>query len=117
MLSVTETETLAAYMKPPSRYGGAGGAGGLDDSSGGPAKGFVVRDAPWNAAGNKVLKCLNIVFVWSGKSKCLFSLALHNMMMVLCVFQAPDMSSAEDFPTFGTGVTLKQASAWGPKKF
>uniref|UniRef100_A0A8D3EDL2 Vigilin n=1 Tax=Scophthalmus maximus TaxID=52904 RepID=A0A8D3EDL2_SCOMX len=45
--------------------------------------GFVVRDAPWNAAGNK----------------------------------APDMSSAEDFPTFGTGVAPKQASAWGPKKF
>ncbi|TDG99731.1 hypothetical protein EPR50_G00197140 [Perca flavescens] len=83
MLSVTETETLAAYMKPPSRYGGGGGAGGGDDSSGGPAKGFVVRDAPWNAAGNK----------------------------------APDMSSAEDFPTFGTGVAPKQASAWGPKKF
>uniref|UniRef100_A0AAQ5XJ92 Vigilin n=1 Tax=Amphiprion ocellaris TaxID=80972 RepID=A0AAQ5XJ92_AMPOC len=60
-----------------------GGAGGVDDSSGGPAKGFVVRDAPWNAAGNK----------------------------------APDMSSAEDFPTFGTGVAPKQASAWGPKKF
>uniref|UniRef100_A0A669EKD5 Vigilin n=1 Tax=Oreochromis niloticus TaxID=8128 RepID=A0A669EKD5_ORENI len=54
-----------------------------DDSSGGPAKGFVVRDAPWNAAGNK----------------------------------APDMSSAEDFPTFGTVVAPKQASAWGPKKF
>ncbi|XP_004562775.1 vigilin [Maylandia zebra] len=83
LLSVTETETLAAYMKPPSRYGGGGGAGGGDDSSGGPAKGFVVRDAPWNAAGNK----------------------------------APDMSSAEDFPTFGTGVAPKQASAWGPKKF
>ncbi|KAM6894744.1 vigilin [Lycodopsis pacificus] len=82
MLSVTETETLAAYMKPPSRYGGGGGAG-ADDSSGGPAKGFVVRDAPWNAAGNT----------------------------------APDMSSAEDFPTFGTGVAPKQASAWGPKKF
>lgn len=83
MLSVTETETLAAYMKPPSRYGGGpGGVGGADDSSG-PAKGFVVRDAPWNAAGNK----------------------------------APDMSSAEDFPTFGTGVAPKQTSAWGPKKF
>ncbi|XP_020779643.1 vigilin [Boleophthalmus pectinirostris] len=82
MLSVTETETLAAYMKPPSRYGGGpGGAGGPDD--GGPAKGFVVRDAPWNAAGNK----------------------------------APDMSSAEDFPTFGTGIAPKQTSAWGPKKF
>ncbi|XP_028284938.1 vigilin [Parambassis ranga] len=83
MLSVTETESMAAYMKPPSRYGGGGGAGGLDDSSGGPAKGFVVRDAPWNAGGNK----------------------------------APDMSSAEDFPTFGTGVAPKQTSAWGPKKF
>lgn len=82
MLSVTETETLAAYMKPPSRYGGGpGGAGAGDD--GGPAKGFVVRDAPWNASGNK----------------------------------APDMSSAEDFPTFGTGIAPKQASAWGPKKF
>uniref|UniRef100_A0A8C6TFY5 Vigilin n=1 Tax=Neogobius melanostomus TaxID=47308 RepID=A0A8C6TFY5_9GOBI len=82
MLSVNETETLAAYMKPPSRYGGGpGGAGGGDD--GGPAKGFVVRDAPWNAAGNK----------------------------------APDMSSAEDFPTFGTGIAPKQTSAWGPKKF
>lgn len=57
MLSVTETETLAAYMKPPSRYGGGGGAGGLDDGAGGPAKGFVVRDAPWNAAGNKVHLC------------------------------------------------------------
>uniref|UniRef100_A0A8C2ZPY2 High density lipoprotein-binding protein n=1 Tax=Cyclopterus lumpus TaxID=8103 RepID=A0A8C2ZPY2_CYCLU len=55
----------------------------IDDSSGGPAKGFVVLDAPWNAAGNK----------------------------------APDMSSAEDFPTFGMGVAPKQASAWGPKKF
>uniref|UniRef100_A0A669CHG8 Vigilin n=1 Tax=Oreochromis niloticus TaxID=8128 RepID=A0A669CHG8_ORENI len=72
LLSVTETETLAAYMKPPSRYGGG-------------AKGFVVRDAPWNAS--------------------VFS------------FQAPDMSSAEDFPTFGTVVAPKQASAWGPKKF
>ncbi|KAM8898093.1 vigilin isoform 1-T1 [Spinachia spinachia] len=82
MLSVTETETLAAYMKPPSRYGGGGGGAGGDYSSGGPAKGFVVRDAPWNAAGDK----------------------------------APDMSSAEDFPTFGTGVAPKQVSAWGPKK-
>uniref|UniRef100_A0A668AB55 Vigilin n=1 Tax=Myripristis murdjan TaxID=586833 RepID=A0A668AB55_9TELE len=83
MLSVTETETMAAYMKPPSRYGGGGGGGGGEDSSAGPAKGFVVRDAPWNAPGNK----------------------------------APDMSSAEDFPTFGAGVAPKQTSAWGPKKF
>ncbi|KAG9268062.1 vigilin-like [Astyanax mexicanus] len=80
MLTVTETETLAAYMKPPSRVVGMGGG---DEESRGPAKGFVVRDAPWNASGGK----------------------------------APDMSSAEDFPTFGSGVAPKQTSAWGPKKF
>ncbi|KAB5555835.1 hypothetical protein PHYPO_G00038720 [Pangasianodon hypophthalmus] len=79
MLSVTETETLAAYMKPPSRFVGGGG----DEESRGPAKGFVVRDAPWNVPGSK----------------------------------APDMSSAEEFPTFGSVVAPKQTSAWGPKKF
>uniref|UniRef100_A0A674CR57 High density lipoprotein-binding protein n=1 Tax=Salmo trutta TaxID=8032 RepID=A0A674CR57_SALTR len=30
---------------------------------------------------------------------------------------APDMSNAEDFPTFGAGLAPKQTSAWGPKKF
>uniref|UniRef100_A0A6Q2XLU3 Vigilin n=1 Tax=Esox lucius TaxID=8010 RepID=A0A6Q2XLU3_ESOLU len=79
MLSVTETETMAAYMKPPSRYRGSDG-GGPDDNGGLAAKGFVVRDAPWND-------------------------------------KAPDMSSAEDFPTFGAGAAPKQTSAWGPKKF
>ncbi|XP_031441150.1 vigilin isoform X3 [Clupea harengus] len=83
MLTVTESETMAAYMKPPSRSVG-GGYGAGDEDSKGAAKGFVVRDAPWNAPGDK---------------------------------QAPDMSSAEDFPTFGTGVAPKQMSAWGPKKF
>lgn len=57
-----------------------------------------------------------MIVICQGKKVCLFSQVLHGAMM-LCVFQAPDMSSAEDFPTFGTGVTLKQASAWGPKKF
>ncbi|KAA0725212.1 Vigilin High density lipoprotein-binding protein [Triplophysa tibetana] len=79
MLTVTETETMAAYMKPPSK---AMGIGGTDDDNRVLAKGFVVRDAPWNAQGNK----------------------------------APDMSSAEEFPTFGSGVAPKQTSAWGPKK-
>lgn len=36
--------------------------------------------------------------------------------LVFCDFQAPDMSSAEEFPTFGSGVAPKQTSAWGPKK-
>lgn len=35
----------------------------------------------------------------------------------VCDSQAPDMSSAEDFPTFGSGIAPKQTSAWGPKKF
>uniref|UniRef100_A0A8D2LJY5 Vigilin n=1 Tax=Varanus komodoensis TaxID=61221 RepID=A0A8D2LJY5_VARKO len=74
MTDVVETETMAAYMKPPSRLG---------EEPRGPAKGFVVRDAPWNASGNK----------------------------------APDVSSAEEFPVFGTGVVTKQTSVWGPKKF
>uniref|UniRef100_A0A8C1RXE2 Vigilin n=1 Tax=Cyprinus carpio TaxID=7962 RepID=A0A8C1RXE2_CYPCA len=58
------------------------GTGGNDEDNKALAKGFVVRDAPWNAQGNK----------------------------------APDMSSAEEFPTFGSGIAPKQTSAWGPKK-
>uniref|UniRef100_A0AAY4ARQ8 Vigilin n=1 Tax=Denticeps clupeoides TaxID=299321 RepID=A0AAY4ARQ8_9TELE len=52
MLTVTESETMAAYMKPPSRSGG----GGVTDEDGrGATKGFVVRDAPWNVPdGSKV---------------------------------------------------------------
>ncbi|TRZ03789.1 hypothetical protein DNTS_014458 [Danionella cerebrum] len=79
MLSVTETETMAAYMKPPSK---THGTAGHEEDSRTLAKGFVVRDAPWNAQGNK----------------------------------APDMSSAEEFPMFGSGTALRQASAWGPRK-
>lgn len=118
MLSVTETETMAAYMKPPSRYGGGGGGGGGEDSSAGPAKGFVVRDAPWNAPGNKVGAATRRQS--SAKSR-LASEPLQQAHRVVCVVsclsQAPDMSSAEDFPTFGAGVAPKQTSAWGPKKF
>ncbi|PWA28889.1 hypothetical protein CCH79_00012952, partial [Gambusia affinis] len=110
LLSVTETETLAAYMKPPSRHGGGGGAGGLDDSSGGPAKGFVVRDAPWNAAGNKSLSRALKEPNWTPDVQTSEAVAAVET-------NAPDMSSAEDFPTFGTSVAPKQTSAWGPKKF
>uniref|UniRef100_UPI00398E5B1B vigilin-like isoform X1 n=1 Tax=Pristiophorus japonicus TaxID=55135 RepID=UPI00398E5B1B len=74
MMAIVESETMAAYMKPPSR---------VEEEPRGSTKGFVVRDAPWNAPGNK----------------------------------APDVSSAEEFPMFGTVVMPRQASAWGPKKF
>lgn len=46
-----------------------------------------------------------------------FSIISEYQTFCMCLFQAPDMSSAEDFPTFGTGVALKQTSVWGPKKF
>uniref|UniRef100_A0A6Q2X0T4 Vigilin n=1 Tax=Esox lucius TaxID=8010 RepID=A0A6Q2X0T4_ESOLU len=42
---------------------------------------------------------------------------LLTVVLTLSVSQAPDMSSAEDFPTFGAGAAPKQTSAWGPKKF
>ncbi|XP_072349563.1 vigilin isoform X2 [Scyliorhinus torazame] len=74
MMAIVESETMAAYMKPPSR---------VDEEPRGSTRGFVVRDAPWNAPGNK----------------------------------APDVSSAEEFPMFGTVVAPRQASAWGPRKF
>lgn len=50
---------MAAYMKPPSK---AMGIGGTDDDSRVLAKGFVVRDAPWNAQGNKVINPLYKIY-------------------------------------------------------
>lgn len=55
---------MAAYMKPPSRSAG-GGLGVGDEDSKGAAKGFVVRDAPWNAPGNKVRSdAINEAMCW-----------------------------------------------------
>lgn len=50
---------MAAYMKPPSK---AMGIGGNDDDNRVLAKGFVVRDAPWNAQGNKVINILYKIY-------------------------------------------------------
>lgn len=51
---------MAAYMKPPSK---AMGIGGNDDDNRVLAKGFVVRDAPWNAQGNKVINLLYNIYL------------------------------------------------------
>jgi len=76
MGDVVENESKMAFMRP-SRDG----ASSMDEPRG-PSKGFVVREAPWTAAGEK----------------------------------APDMSSSEDFPSFGAPVAAK-SSPWGPKRF
>uniref|UniRef100_A0A672SEV3 Vigilin n=1 Tax=Sinocyclocheilus grahami TaxID=75366 RepID=A0A672SEV3_SINGR len=55
----------------------------------GPSKGFVVREAPWA-----------IVMSF-----------MHNSN------NAPDMSSSEEFPSFGAPVTNARSSPWGPKRF
>uniref|UniRef100_A0A8C7FTN8 High density lipoprotein-binding protein n=1 Tax=Oncorhynchus kisutch TaxID=8019 RepID=A0A8C7FTN8_ONCKI len=52
-----------------------------------------------------------IISIWSKHDK------LCSDVVCCCVSQAPDMSNAEDFPTFGAGLAPKQTSAWGPKKF
>lgn len=48
MSDVVENEAKMAYMRPPG-----GGAAAMDEHRG-PSKGFVVREAPWATANEKV---------------------------------------------------------------
>jgi len=87
MGDVVENESKMAFMRPSGgdRDGERGGGhrGGASANDGPVAqKGFVVREAPWEAGSEK----------------------------------APDMSSSEDFPSFGAPVAAK-SSPWGPKRF
>uniref|UniRef100_A0A8B9KCL4 Vigilin n=1 Tax=Astyanax mexicanus TaxID=7994 RepID=A0A8B9KCL4_ASTMX len=88
---------------------------------------FKVNTLP-DFTGATLSCCFNLLIVFCLKRgntthSQFFSIYIHNYRYyILCVcvclwFQAPDMSSAEDFPTFGSGVAPKQTSAWGPKKF
>lgn len=47
MVDVVENEAKMAYMRPPG-----GSAAAMDER--GPSKGFVVREAPWTTANEKV---------------------------------------------------------------
>lgn len=48
MADVVENEAKMAYMRPP------GGSAAAMDEHRGPSKGFVVREAPWTTASEKV---------------------------------------------------------------
>lgn len=48
MVDVVENEAKMAYMRPP------GGSAAAMDEQRGPSKGFVVREAPWTTANEKV---------------------------------------------------------------
>lgn len=48
MADVVENEAKMAYMRPP------GGSAAAMDEQRGPSKGFVVREAPWTTANEKV---------------------------------------------------------------
>uniref|UniRef100_A0A8C7FU32 Vigilin n=1 Tax=Oncorhynchus kisutch TaxID=8019 RepID=A0A8C7FU32_ONCKI len=59
-----------------------------------------------------------IISIWSKHDKLCLGLCRHATCLSLSLsLSAPDMSNAEDFPTFGAGLAPKQTSAWGPKKF
>lgn len=49
MADVVENEAKMAYMRPSG-----GSAAAMDDHHRGPSKGFVVREAPWTTANEKV---------------------------------------------------------------
>lgn len=104
MADVVENEAKMAYRRP---------AASAVDEHRGPSKGFVVREAPWATANEKV--CFDTPV----------SAFLFNQTSISCdltasqphaTVQAPDMSSSEDFPSFGAPVATK-ASPWGPKRF
>lgn len=104
MADVVENEAKMAYRRPT--------AAAMDEQRG-PSKGFVVREAPWTTANKKV------GIYTQGRLTFLFKLS-HLCVLIVCDsptnVQAPDMSSSEDFPSFGAPVTTK-ASPWGPKRF
>lgn len=82
------------------------------DEHRGPSKGFVVREAPWTTGNEKVM---STSFTLLGQLSVVLPVLTHNPFPPVS-FQAPDMSSSEDFPSFGAPVATK-TSPWGPKRF
>lgn len=130
LADVVDNEAMQVYMKPPAH----------EEAKSASSKGFVVRDAPW-AAGNTekvgstfwsvcqfeivgVCVCFGVYINSFWRS---FILTLSLMRCTAAVIfapiydfllfcsQAPDMSSSEDFPSFGAQVAPKTLP-WGPKR-
>lgn len=102
------------YMKPPAH-----------EEAKAPSRGFVVRDAPWTASSSeKVRHGLLPSWVpgraWCPEGGSCVGSCLRvgeQPLLKLCPLsaQAPDMSSSEEFPSFGAQVAPKTLP-WGPKR-
>ncbi|KAK2490649.1 hypothetical protein MC885_010910 [Smutsia gigantea] len=107
LADVVDSEALQVYMKPPAH-----------EESKAPSKGFVVRDAPWTASSEKVSCCLpraqDRQTLPSSGGLCA-RVATPVLKLCLVSPQAPDMSSSEEFPSFGAQVAPKTLP-WGPKR-
>lgn len=107
LADVVDSEALQVHMKPPVR-----------EEPKAPSKGFVVRDAPWTAGNEKVSCRLS----WARDRQTrppsggpCARVATPVLKLCLVSPQAPDMSSSEEFPSFGAQVAPKTLP-WGPKR-
>lgn len=123
LADVVDSEVLQVYMKSPAH-----------EESKAPSKGFVVRDAPWTASSSEKVgrahpgpslglggggarrTCLPVVGPGSevGRLELPERNPLSKVLPSLSP-QAPDMSSSEEFPSFGAQVAPKTLP-WGPKR-
>ncbi|KAK2108062.1 hypothetical protein P7K49_013227 [Saguinus oedipus] len=116
LADVVDTESLQVYMKAPAH-----------EEAKAPSRGFVVRDAPWTASSSeKVRRGLlppGSQGGWAGlasrgrqlRRKLLVSWGATLLKPCPLSAQAPDMSSSEEFPSFGAQVAPKTLP-WGPKR-
>lgn len=123
LADVVDSEVLQVYMKSPAH-----------EESKAPSKGFVVRDAPWTASSSEKVRrarpgcppcagrwgCLLLIWPWWAqvRGRAILELPEYNPLskvMPSLSPQAPDMSSSEEFPSFGAQVAPKTLP-WGPKR-
>lgn len=112
LADVVDSEVLQVYMKPPAH-----------EESKAPSKGFVVRDAPWaTSSSEKVGQCAPAgPSGWGGPGSeggAVLQLPERSLLSTAAPSlspQAPDMSSSEEFPSFGAQVAPKTLP-WGPKR-
>lgn len=109
---MADSEVLQVHVKPP-----------VHEEARAPSKGFVVRDAPWTASSSEKVGGFlqgtppHAQRPGEGAARGRPSAArvLPPADPVPFLPQAPDMSSSEEFPSFGAQVAPKTLP-WGPKR-
>lgn len=107
---MVDSEALQLYVKPAPH-----------EESKAPSRGFVVRDAPWTASSSEKVRLSRPAparaprrpfqkLLGGGGGGGLVTEAQPSLPP-----QAPDMSSSEEFPSFGAQVAPKTLP-WGPKR-